>query len=624
MEETNLIRFPLLGATLVALAASASASATTTIDPAPRPDASVVVTASREAEPQFEALVPVVVIDRDAIERSLADDVAELLRFEAGIDVARSGGPGQQTSIFMRGTNSNHTVVLLDGVRINPGTKGNAALQNLAPELVDHIEIVKGPRSALYGTDAIGGVVNVITRHPEGAGLDSMLGYGRYDTRQGSIDGYYGDGRNALSAAINWLGSAGFPTQLGDPADRGFRDLSATLAGRTAIGGVELGARLWRASGHAQYADLFSTPPDQDQKFVDSAFAVELGGHLTERLHTRLVLSQAVDDLRQQVPLLFFGPLPEYDFATTRRNAADWQNSLDLGPQQLTFGGLLTREHTRSLVFGSGFDVDTRSDTWYAEDRVTLGRHHFTGALGYTRHHTVGDHATWNAEYGFALSPATLVTASWGTAFRAPDSTDLYGFGANPALRPETSRNIEVGLKHRLGAHQTVAFAAFDNRIDDLIQVVLRPTPTDPFAFTSENVDRARIRGIEASWDYVDRDWTARLEGSLQDPKDIGSGRRLLRRARSSATLSLARRLASQQLGVDVLASGNRSDIDNFGNRVRDGGYALVNLTWRATLGGGLSAQLRLENALDKRYQVVYSYYTPRRSVNGALRYAFR
>ena len=615
-----MIRLPLLGAALVAATLGAAAAAVA--DTTPRPDDHVVVTASREPETQFETLAPVTVIDRDTIERSLAADVADLLRFEAGIDVAKSGGPGQATSIFMRGTNSNQTIVLLDGVRINPGTKGEAAIQNVAPELVDHIEIVKGPRSSLYGSDAIGGVINIITRHPEGAGLDAMLGYGRYGTRQGTVAGFYGDGASSASAAVNWLESAGFPTQVGDPRDRRFRDLSATLAGRTELGPVELGARLWRASGHAEYYDQYSTPVDQDQNFVDSTFAVDVGGKLTERLHTRLLLSQAVDDLRQRELDPFATPVGS-DYAITRRKAADWQNSLDLGAEQLTFGGLLTRENARSLVFGTGFDVDTRSDTWYAEDRVTLGRHHFTGAFGYTQHQTFGDHSTWNAEYGFAPTTATLLTASWGTAFRAPDTTDLYGFGGNPALRPESSRNVELGFRWRIAPRLSIALAAFDNKVDELIEVIPQPTPADPFAYTAENVNRARIRGVEASGEYVDAAWTARLEGSYQDPVDRKDGSRLLRRARASATLSLARRLGFQQLGLDLQANGDRADIDNNGNAVRDAGYLLVNLSWRVTLGGGLVAQLRLENALDKRYEVVSGYNTPRRSLFGALRYGF-
>jgi vitamin B12 transporter len=127
----------------------------------PRLDEYVVVTATREPEPVSNLLVPIAVIDRDDLDRSLAVDVSQLLAQQPGIDITPYGGPGQTVSVFMRGTNSNHTIFLVDGIRINPGTIGVAAIQTLAPDLVDHIEIVKGPRSALYGTDAIGGVVHL-------------------------------------------------------------------------------------------------------------------------------------------------------------------------------------------------------------------------------------------------------------------------------------------------------------------------------------------------------------------------------------------------------------------------------------------------------------------------------
>jgi len=597
---------------LVLLAATASAAtpdgtAAGQLEP-------IIVTASREPEPQFQALAPTIVIDRDTIERSPGSDVGDLLRFNAGIDVVRSGGPGQETSLFIRGTNSNQTIVLIDGVRINPGTQGDAAIQNIDPDFIDHIEIVKGPRSAIYGSDAIGGVINIITRQPQGAGLDVVAGYGRYDTRQAGAGGYAGGDSGSVVANVNWLESSGFPTQVGDPTDRGYRNVSGAFAARTNLDGLELGARLWGARGNTQYSDLFSTPIDEDQNFRNSTLAVDAGGQIGDALHTRFLLSQFVDDLRQvQTP----------DYETTRRNTLDWQNSADLGAQKLTFGGLLSGENTRSSVYGTNFDVDTWSQTWYVEDRASFGASRLLAALGYTRHETFGDHMTWNAEYGYAAGAATLLTASFGTAFRAPDSTDRYGYDGNPALKPESSRNLELGLRERLSAHQILTLSAFENRIDDLIQYVAMPTLDNPYNGVNENVDRARIRGLEAGWDYVDQDWQARLAGSRQDPVDRLDGSTLLRRAKASGTLSLTRRIAAEEFGLDLLASGPRADIDNYGDPVHDGGYTLVNLFWRTTLSPGLALGLKLENALDKRYQVAYGYNTMGRGLFGSMRYDF-
>jgi len=259
--------------------------------------------------------------------------------------------------------------------------------------------------------------------------------------------------------------------------------------------------------------------------------AADVGGQLTESLHTRFLLSQMVDDLRQvQSP----------DYETTRRNTLDWQNSATLGAQKLTFGALLSAETTRSSVFGTNFDVDTRSSTAYVEDRASIGPNRLLAAVGYTHHETFGNHTTWNLEYGYAAGSTTLVTASAGTAFRAPDSTDRYGFAGNPDLKPESSRNLELGLRQRLSPRQTLGLSAFENRIDDLIQYVAMPTVDNPYNGVNENVDRARIRGLEAAWEYSDADWQARLAASRQDPVNLADGTTLLRRAKQSATLSLA------------------------------------------------------------------------------------
>lgn len=573
-------------------------------------DRTIVVTATREPQAAADVLSPLVVIDRETLERSLAPDVADVLRLHAGLEVVRTGGPGQQTALFMRGTDSNHALVLVDGVRVNPGGIGGAALQNIAPELVERIEVVKGPRSTLYGTDAIGGVVNVITRRESGDALQALVGYGRYGTRQAQVSGSLDGDLGQLSLAANSLSSDGFPTFTGDTVDRGYRNHSFAASARTELAGVELGVRGWRAAGNTQYSDFFRTPVDQD--FENSAAALEAGGQVGEAWHTRVTLSRITDDQRQrQSP----------DYAITNRTSVDWQNGVVAGRHALTFGALLTRDHTRAETFGEGYDVRTDANTFYAQDQLAFGANRLLLAAGFTHHDSFGGHATWNAEYGHALGPDTRLTLSAGTAFRAPDATDRFGFGGNPQLDPERSRNLELGLRHRIGAHHVLSLSAFDNRIDDLIQFVT--LSFDPFEGRNLNVDRARIRGVEASWDYAVDDWSARVEAIRQDPIDRADGSRLLRRARTSGTLALTRRVGAHEFGVDVLAAGAREDF-GFPERVRLGGYALANLSARFTLARQWTLQFRLENALDRRYELASTYNTMRRALMVATRYQFR
>ena len=239
----------------------------------PRPsaglaDEELVVTATRLPMPEDEVLASTIVIDRDAIELSGASDPGDILRFHAGLDLGRNGGPGQTTAIFIRGANSNQTLVMVDGVRINPGTIGLGALQNIAPSTIERIEVVKGPRSALWGTDAIGGVINVITRREASDQWTAEAGYGAYDTEQASLNGGLALGRAQLGLGVAWIDSQGFPTRSDDSVDRGYHNLSGTATLRGEVGPADVALSYWRAAGKTEYSDFSLAPVDQD--FADS------------------------------------------------------------------------------------------------------------------------------------------------------------------------------------------------------------------------------------------------------------------------------------------------------------------------------------------------------------------
>ena len=326
----------------------------------------VVVTATRVAEPAAEVLEPIVLIDRAELEDSLGIDVGDVLRYHAGLDLGRSGGPGQPLSLFIRGADSNQSIVMIDGVRINAGTLALAPLMNVSPELFDRIEIVKGPRSAIYGTDAIGGVVNLITRTGGESRADVMLDYGRYGTGEFALDGIYTEGATSVQAALNGQQSAGFPTFATDTLDRGYKNLSGTAAVTTHVEELELGARYWQATGATQYADANYPPPDYafagftplDERFTNKLLAVHASGDVTDAWHSRLTLSRFVDDLRQDQndP---YAATAEGDFDHTSRDSLDWQNDVRIPEaagttQTVTFGALLADERTNSLTDGTG------------------------------------------------------------------------------------------------------------------------------------------------------------------------------------------------------------------------------------------------------------------------------
>lgn len=577
----------------------------------------VVVTATRTAVSEDRVLAPVVMIDRDELEMSLAPDVAELLRFHGGIEVARLGGPGQVASVFIRGANSDHTLVLIDGVELNSGTAGLAAVQNVSPSMVERVEIVKGPRSSLYGSEAVGGVVNIITRQQaERLSFSAEAGGGRYGTKQaaGRVS-WAGDSAEA-GLNLSWFDTDGFPTRHGSPDDAGYDNLSFDLWTSADLGPVELTARHWQSDGTSEYSDFFLAPVEQH--FENHISSVTLAAGPSRDWDTTLTVSRTVDDIEQGE-----GAFDPTDFTRTDRLAVDWQNVVS-GPLGLQFvGGVYAeREETSGVIFGSRLEDDPGSgevvidvNAVYLESSFGRGRHHALAAGRYTDHDTFGGQQSWNLEYGFDLTAGTRLTAGAGRAFRAPSSLDLYGFGGNPELDPEISNSVEAALTHSVGESGEVRIAAFRNEIDDLIEYVF----TDPENFVGENrnVEEAEIEGIELAYRYRGELWNFRTEMTFQDARNETEDERLLRRADRYLTLAATRRIGPHDLGLAVLATDDRAD---FGG-VRLAGYVLANLTARLRLGRHWQIRTRIENLLDQDYELADGYRSAGRGFYASLAY---
>jgi vitamin B12 transporter len=575
----------------------------------------LIVTATRTRVPAADVLAPIIVIDRTEIERSGALDLAELLRFHAGVEIARTGGPGATTTVFMRGTESNHTLVLVDGVEINPGTIGGAGVQNIAPDAIERIEIVKGPRSSLYGSEAIGGVINVITRAP--TGISAEVGVARYDQRELHASAGFDGERGSFGAYVDTLSTDGFPPRVENDIERGYDSVNAGLRGRIDIGGTRLTARHWQTSGNSEYLDFLLAPVDQD--FATRATALELEASPGARWDTTVRLSHVLDEIEQQ---------QSPDFVRTKRDALDWQHTIRANDRHQVVAGIQVSDEKTSgenfgLVLDDG-DGDGRVDTdvyeVYAADNFSAGDHAVMAAVRHTDHSTFGTHDTWNVEYGYDF-PRTRVTAAAGTGFRAPDSTDRFGFGGNPDLKPERSRNLEVGVRRRIGAYHEIGLQVFDDEIDDLIDFVL--VDPDTFEFQARNVASARIRGVEATYSFALDPWDVRVAANVQDPEDETTGARLLRRARTSLTAGVARAFGPHEIGLDVLWSGDREDF-GFEAPVPLGSYTLANLSGTLRLGDHWTLRGNIENLLDEDYQLADGYRTPGRAFHLRVGYTVR
>ncbi|HZR34271.1 MAG TPA: TonB-dependent receptor [Nevskia sp.] len=585
----------------------------------------VVVTATRTPVAETDTLAQTIVIDRAEIERAQATDVADILRYHAGLEVARSGGPGQQASLFTRGSNSAHTLVLIDGVRVNNGSTGGAAFPSIDPEMIERIEVVEGPRSALWGSDAIGGVVNLITRKGGPAQFDANVGGGSFGTVRGgagirdsgSLDGHaWGFALGAQQERSNGIPTFAGPLP-GSDDNRSFRNRTLNGSGQVELGGVHLEARAWDAEGRDRYQnETFDSnfnvngfaPAGQD--FQNQAVALEASTHLAGNWLSELTLSRGLDRVAQ----VEGSP----DFVRTIRPEADWHNVLGLGSyNRLSFGLRAARERVDAVSsFGAPIAEAKDTDYGYVQEEFNGFRQHFVAAVNYLHDGAFGERFNWNAEYGYDLLEQTRLIAAAGTGFHAPTAEDRFGPGGNPQLQPEKSLNVELGVKQGLSAHQSVDLRLFRNAVKDLIEYV-------PPSFTAVNVDHSSNEGVQLDWDYNDANWTANFNGIWQDPRDTDAGAPLLRRARAIASAAVDRRFGRYDLGASFYTSTLRHDVDGitFGNTTT-GGYGLLNLTAGMQITRELRFDLRGENVLNHHYQTVSAYNQPGSAVYATLRYS--
>jgi vitamin B12 transporter len=584
------------------LAAALTVAVTPAFSQQPASTDTIVVTATRTEMLLEDVTVPVDVITRDEIELSMASDLAELLRFEAGIDIGRNGGPGQATSVFLRGTESNHTLVLIDGVRINPGTIGGAAIQNIAPEMIERVEIVKGARSALYGTDAIGGVINIITRRSQPSYGEVSVGGGSFDTRNGNVGvGGTGDvGEFGLSVSYN--DTAGFPPSTSSDLDRGYDNTTVNLHGGLNVGAGFIGLRHWSAVGTTEYLDFFLDPLDQD--YENQSTALEWRSPFGESLDSRLIVGYMTDEIRQNQSV---------DFVESTRTSLDWQLSFATEAHTVTGGIYYVDEDASSLSFGSGFDENTTSGAVFLQDQWKHDRHQAFVAVRFSDHETFGGETTWNAEYAFALNEDWTLQGGIAHAFRAPDATDRFGFGGNPALKPEVSDEVQLGIRYNPAGRHSFALEFYQNDIEDLIEFNLD-------TFTLENIARAEILGAELTWDYRGDGFSVNASIVKQAADNPDNETRLLRRAEESATVNLVKDIGRHRVGLSLLASGDRED---FGGTNLPG-YALVNLTGQLAIGDQWRLNARVENLFDRDYQTAAGFRMQALSGFVELRYAWR
>ncbi len=562
----------------------------------------VVVTPARNSQSITEVVPSVIVIDKETIQQSVSTDIADLLRWHAGIDISRTGGFGQQTSAFIRGANSNHTSVLINGIKMNSATTGAPALETINTAAIERIEIIKGPRSTVYGSEAIGGVINVITTpsNPK-TGAAIQASNSRYATQEQSIDLQYADDFIRADVMFNHFDSNGFPAATTSDTDHGHDSDTIDVNVSAQFGGHELSLGYWEAEGNTEY-DSFGQDLDQDRK--NSVLQAKYDHRFSENWKSTISISKTKDEIRQN-QTNFIG---DEDFAFTDRIVYDWENDIYFKHHVLTFGAAKTDEKTESLSFGTSYKEDTDIYSLYLHDQFNFNKHSLFTSTRFTDHEDFDTAFTWNLEYAYQWLSNIKAFASIGTGFRAPDSNARFGFGGNDELDEENSRSIELGVHYDISPSTHTSLRLFENKFDDLIETVLIDPAT--FTFENQNVDDAENRGIEISFAHQTKHWNFTIEGILQNPRNDTDDSQLLRRAKRSITSSLRYRHDKYFVLVNALATSERED---FGD-VELPRYGLVNVSAGVHIPY-VTLAVKMDNIFDKEYELASGFNTPGQSL---------
>jgi vitamin B12 transporter len=575
-------------------------------------DDAVVVTASRTEQRIRDAIPHTTVLTRQDIRDSQAVDLPTLLRREAGIEMAQDGGLGGTASLFMRGGGSAQTLVLIDGVRIESAAFGTTAIQHLMLDDIDRIEISRGNVSSLYGSGAMGGVVQVFTRR--GSGAPSPYGEvtaGSRDTTK-LLAGYGGEfGDTRLNVSVLRLDTRGFSAvdpgfdPGANPDDDGYRNesISASLAQRLGRS-HEVGVRLLRTRAKVDYDDSFLGGPTSIQNADQDVGMAQLywDAQFLERWKSRVVAAEGTDYRTDFLDGAFLS------MSNTRNRQLTWNNDVRIAPAHVVS---LAAERLEQALDSSTAGQHKRDVNSVRLGYVgKFGAHSVQVNVRNDKYSDFGNADTYFLGYGYDLTEAWRITASSSTAFRAPTFSDLFGFlglGGNPALRPERAHSYEVGMQWASGANRVRTVAFHTDYTDEIT--------FDNATFTAQNIRKAEVNGVETSYGGRIAGTELRAALTLQDATEQDPGgieRAALRRAKAYGSISAFRSFARWRVGGELLASGERPDVNIVSpfNPVQNPGYTVLNLLARFNYSKNLFFAARLENALAEEYQLSYGFKT--------------
>ena len=603
-------RLPIAGllglATLGAQAQAPALRAPHSFDP-------VVVTASRGLV-AGATLRDATVITREEIDAAGALSLAELLQRRAGVEVRATGGPGQPQGLFIRGAGTAQTLVLVDGLRVSSATVGTTSIENLPLEMIERIEVVKGPLSSLYGSEAMGGVVHVFTRGKAVPHLFASAAYGSDNDRRAAAGITTVDGPNALSLSVGArkVDAPSATTERApfchdpdrDPYENGFGSLRAS---HQLWQGETIAVEAFGSRGRVAFDGC-----GRDDRSVQtlSGARITSSTHFTRDWASRLSLGQGRDKLVIQGDVT--------DRFETRQGQVAWINEFAVPGGSMLAGWEMVRQRILTDPDRPAF-AETRRETrsLFVGLNQAWGPNRIEASSRRDDDDTFGERTTGSLGYGTAWEGVGRISMTVARGFRAPTFFDLYGpsspfYQPNPLLLPERNRSRELTVRAAPAAPVSWRVTAFDNRIEDLI-IYVAPTVL--------NVKRARIRGVELAAGGTA--WGARWQAAVtaQRPRDEDTGSRLQGRAERFGSIDVSRAFGAWTAGLTVSASSDRFDSASEDPATRLGSYAVVDARLRYAVNRHVSIELAATNLADKRHETAMGYDAPRRGVLLGVRF---
>jgi vitamin B12 transporter len=575
----------------------------------------IVVTASRIEQQRSNVLGDISVINREEIERAGAGSITDLLQSQPGVQISTNGGSGKTSNIFLRGTNKDHVVVLIDGLRINSATSGTTSFENIPLAQIEKIEILRGPASSLYGADAIGGVIQIFTRKSENGRplVHAAMGFGSYGTRtaEAGVGGSHGDTRYNIN--INSFDSNGFSSKRNgiafDRDNDGYKNLAFNANINHKLSDKnEIGAQFIQSDGTSDYDCYSKSGAGKNGSKCEIEQTLQSYGIYSRNQFMPAWQSNFQIGVGNDSTEDFSGRSPQgviaYSRFETEQRQLTWQNNfmLPIGTLTLAYDRLEQKIESTSV-----YNKDSRNNNGYLLSYLAdIGNHSLQVSARNDDNSQFGKYTTGGLGYGYNISQNWRITGNYASAFKVPTFNQLYfpkttGYSGNPNLQPEKSDNTEVSLRYD-GGELKSNITIFNNQIENLI------VNGDPV----KNLNEAKIQGVTFDGSLsITENLSISGNFTTQSPRIIQSNKAnevdnlLDRRSNRYGAVKLLYTNEKLQSGIEITGASSRYN-DSANTKVMDG-YALVNLTASYKLNPEWKLEARANNILDKNYVLAFT-----------------